>query len=64
MARTKPVIVIQSILTGLGILFAGAVLADIVDPRWPGLGALLVLAGKGGVDFYVNATTTPTATVE
>jgi hypothetical protein len=63
MARSKPIILIQSILTGLGILFAGTALAEVVDPVWPALGALLVIAAKGTVDFYVNATTTPTATV-
>lgn len=65
MPRSRPIIVAQAILTGLGILFAGTALADI-SPLWTtvaALGALGVLAAKGGIDFYVNATTTPTATV-
>jgi hypothetical protein len=62
-SRSKPVIIAQSILTGLGIVFGATVLADIVDPRLPALGAVLVLAAKGGLDFYTNATTTPSAQV-
>jgi hypothetical protein len=61
--RSKPIIITQAILTSLGILFGASLLADLVDPRWVGLGALLVIAGKGGLDFYINATTTPTANV-
>jgi hypothetical protein len=63
MARSKPVILAQSILTGLGILFAGTALTEVVDPVLPALGALLVIAAKGSIDFYVNATTTLTSTV-
>jgi hypothetical protein len=63
MPRSKAIIITQSILTGLGILFGATLLADIVDPRIVGLGALLVLSIKGGLDFYIAATTTPTARV-
>jgi hypothetical protein len=61
--RSKPIIIAQAILTGLGILFGAALLGDLIDPRWVGLGALIVIATKGGIDFYVNATTTPNAQV-
>jgi hypothetical protein len=61
--RSKPIIITQAILTGLGILFGAALLGDLFDPRLVGLGALIVVATKGGLDFYVNATTTPNAQV-
>ena len=63
MPRSRPVILIQSVLTTLGILFGASLLVDLVDPRIVGLGSLLVVAVKGGLDFYLNATTTPSAQV-
>jgi hypothetical protein len=63
MIKSRPIIITQSILTALGILFGASLLADVFDPNVVGLGALAVLATKGGLDFYIAATTTTSSEV-
>lgn len=59
MSKSRPVIVIMSILAGLQILAAGAALADVVGMKTAALFVLAVAAAQGGMQFYVQSVVTP-----
>ena len=63
MTKSRPVIIIMSVLAGLQILVAGAALTDVVGGKVAAFLVLLVAAAQGGVQFYVQSLVTPTQDV-
>lgn len=63
MNKSRPVLIVFSILAGLQVLSAGAALSDIVGPAVFGLFALGVAAVQVGMTFYVQNLTVPLADV-
>lgn len=63
MKKSKPVLIVFSILAGLQVLSAGAALGDVVGPKLFGLFALAVAAVQVGMTFYVQNLTVPLANV-
>lgn len=59
MKKSRPVLIIFSILASLQFLAAGAALADLVGPRIFGLFGLSVGAVQVGMGFYVQNLTIP-----
>lgn len=59
MNKSRPVLIIFSILAGLQVLSAGAALADVIGKDLFGLFALGVAAIQVGMTFYVQNLTVP-----
>jgi hypothetical protein len=57
--KSRPVLIIFSILAGLQILTAGAALGDVVGKDVVGLLVLAIAAVQTGMTFYVQNQVTP-----
>ncbi len=54
--RSRPIIILQSVLAGLSALLGGAALADFVDIKVIGLANLFVAAITVGLGVYMSGT--------
>jgi hypothetical protein len=59
MTKSRPVLIVFSILAGLQILTAGAALGDTIGKDAAGLIVLAVAAVQGGMSFYVQGQVVP-----
>ncbi len=59
MPKSRPVLIVFSILAGLQVLTAGAALGDVIGPTAFGLVALGVASVQVGMTFYVQNLTVP-----
>jgi len=63
MSTPKPVLIMNSVLAGAGVLLGGAGLAEFVDVKWIGLGNLLLAAIALGWAKYTEGQVTPNVAV-
>jgi hypothetical protein len=57
--KSRPVLVVFSILAGLDVLFAGAALGDVIGVKTVALGVLATKAVQVGLSFYVQSGVVP-----
>jgi hypothetical protein len=63
MPKSRPVLIVFSILSGLDVLFGGAALGNIIGVDTLALCILGTKAVQVGMTFYVQGTVTPTKDV-
>jgi len=63
MPRSKPIVILQSVLAGVTALLGGAALADFVDVRVIGLANLVMAAVTVGLGVYLSGSNVPAPTV-
>lgn len=63
MTKSRPVVLIMSVLAGLQILAAGAALTDVIGAEAAALLVLVVAAAQAAVQFYVQSLVTPSQDV-
>lgn len=49
---SKPILVVHSVLLFLQTVLAANNLTEFIDPRWIGLGQLVVASAQGSLVFY------------
>jgi hypothetical protein len=59
MTKSRPVLIVFSILAGLQVLTGAAALGDVIGDQAFGLFAILVAAVQVGMTFYVQNQTVP-----
>lgn len=59
MNTPRPVLIMNSVLAGLGVLLGGSALADVVPVKVVGLAALVLAAVQVGWGAYVQSVVTP-----
>ena len=57
--KSRPVLIVMSVLAGLQVLAGGAVLSDVVGQTVAGMAVLTVAAAQAGMAFYVQGKVTP-----
>lgn len=63
MNTPRPVLIMNSVLAGLGVLLGGSALADVLPVTVVGLAALILAAIQVGWSLYVQGQVTPIALV-
>lgn len=63
MNKSRPVLIVFSILAGLQVLSGGASLGDVIGKDTAGLFILLIAAVQVGMTFYVQGLTVPVGDV-
>ncbi len=59
MATPRPVLIMNSVLAGLGVLLGGSALADVLPHTMVGLAALVLAAVQVGWSLYVQGQVVP-----
>ena len=63
MPRSRPIVILQSILAGVTALLGGAALGNFVDVQIVGLANLVVAAVTVGLGVYLSVSNVPAQTV-
>lgn len=59
MTKSRPVLIVFSILAGAQVLTAGSALADIIGAKPAALVVIVIAAIQAGMTFYVQGVVTP-----